>query len=208
MCDRTGPTRQSVNSHYWRTHTPSGVSHKGGTKPGKIPWNVGKTKLTDARVKKNADAISCTLRRKVEEGTFIASIPGKEYLEKLSIEQTLKNRGGKCKWYKVSGQSVQGTWEKNVAEELIKNNIVWERVKTKNHIFQYILNGKLKRYTPDFYLPQYNLYLEIKGYWWGRDKEKMEAVKRSYPNTKFLVIEKLAYKKIVSGDLSDVINAS
>lgn len=33
-----------------------------------------------------------------------------------------------------------------------------------------------RRYTPDFFLPEYNLYVEIKGFLYDKDKEKLRRV--------------------------------
>lgn len=63
------------------------------------------------------------------------------------------------------------------------------------------MDGKVRSYTPDFYLPKENIYLEIKGYWWGDDKRKMEIVVETYKDTKFVIIEKEEYKKILQGEL-------
>lgn len=49
--------------------------------------------------------------------------------------------------------------------------------------------GKKRHYTPDFYLPKYNMYVEIKGHWWGNDKEKMVTVIEQYPDKQLLIIE-------------------
>jgi len=39
--------------------------------------------------------------------------------------------------------------------------------------------GKLRKYTPDFYLPQYDMYVETKGRFPSTDRSKMRDVKRS-----------------------------
>jgi hypothetical protein len=36
--------------------------------------------------------------------------------------------------------------------------------------------ASLRRYTPDFYLPKYNLYIEVKGFFYEKDKEKIRNV--------------------------------
>lgn len=79
-------------------------------------------------------------------------------------------------------------------------NIDWIKPKTNNYIFKYEVDGKIKSYTPDFYLPSFDVYLEIKGYWWGRDREKMDLVISKYPETKFVIIEKEKFIKILGGE--------
>lgn len=126
---------------------------------------------------------------------------GQEARTRLSIQQSIKNRGGKSKWFTVGEYKVQGTWEKNIAEKLTELNIKWKKLTVNKDILEYIIDGKIKRYTPDFYLPQYNLYLEIKGYYWGKDRDKMEAVKSQHPNIRIEIIQKDKYEKLMCGEL-------
>ncbi|RYD78317.1 MAG: hypothetical protein EOP84_14440, partial [Verrucomicrobiaceae bacterium] len=109
------------------------------------------------------------------------------YLNKLSIEQSSANRGGRCSWFEVSGQRVQGTWERDLALKMESLQIVWVKVRKS---IRYFLDGKLRRYTPDFYLPEFNLYIELKGFWWGDDRRKMDAVIGQHPSLRLIVVEK------------------
>lgn len=50
--------------------------------------------------------------------------------------------------------------------------------------------------TPDFYLPQFILYVEIKGFWWGDDEVKMKLVKQQHHDKNVVIIfgrDKLDY---------------
>jgi len=117
-------------------------------------------------------------------------IAGVDARKKLSQEQSLRNRGGKCKWFKVSGQKVQGTWERDLALAFNKLGIQWIKPTVNRDIWKYYCDGKIKSYTPDFYLPEFDVYIELKGYWWGDDKRKMDIIKQTYPYKKLLVVEK------------------
>lgn len=119
----------------------------------------------------------------------------------LSEKRSLNNKGGRSKWYEVNGIKVQGTWERNVAKILTENNIKWLKPSTANHSFKYNMDGKTRTYTPDFYLIDQKIYLEIKGYWWGNDKEKMKNVTEQNPNANVMIIEKYDYERILSGEL-------
>jgi hypothetical protein len=55
--------------------------------------------------------------------------------------------------------------------------------------------------TPDLFLEAYNVFLEIKGYWWGNDKRKMELVGQQHQNKRIVLVEKVQYEKIMSGEL-------
>lgn len=65
----------------------------------------------------------------------------------------------------------QGLWEVEFAKYLDNKNIKWER---PHKTYKYIFENENHRYLPDFYLPEYNLYIEIKGYPTKRDFYKWE----------------------------------
>ncbi len=48
--------------------------------------------------------------------------------------------------------------------------------------------GETKTYTPDFYLPLYSAFMEVKGQWGLGQKKKMEMFKLEYPNVPILVV--------------------
>lgn len=169
-------TRMGICSHIWRSHTEDGTNHDpniGYENNNRIAWNKGLNKNIDYRVQKNANNTKNTIRKKIEQGKYKAPVLNEEARRKISIAKTLNNKGGRCKWYKVSGAWVQGTWEKSFAEKLNNLNISWLRPR---EYFEYNNGHKMKRYTPDFYLPDLDKFIEIKGHWWGNDKHKMKLV--------------------------------
>ena len=120
------------------------------------------------------------------------TVMGAEARQRLSERMSQHNPGGKSKWFEVNGKKVQGTWEKTFALYCNDNNIAWERCTS----WKYALDGKTKSYTPDFYLPAFDLYVEIKGRWWGNDRAKMDAVIEQHPDKKILIIEKEQYNNL------------
>jgi len=92
----------------------------------------------------------------------------------LRINSTNKNKS----LYK--GYQMDSGAETGFAIFLDKNNIKWE--KNKTIFFQYTdLKGKERKYYPDFYLPEYNQWVEIKGKFYANKdiclNLKLEAVK-------------------------------
>jgi hypothetical protein len=59
-----------------------------------------------------------------------ANVMGNKAREELSKQQSIKNRGGKSKWFEVTGQKVQGTWERNIALKFEELGIKWLKLKT------------------------------------------------------------------------------
>lgn len=74
-----------------------------------------------------------------------------------------------------------------------KNNIEWLKPKS----ITYVKNGQQKKYFCDFYLPESNELIEIKGYWWPGDKLKMKLVLEQNPDLKIRVIEKKELKLLL-----------
>ena len=90
-----------------------------------------------------------------------------------------KNISGRTKKSKVIDSFnnevyLNGTWEFCFMEYLNSNKIKWTSIITET--INYIWEGKIRRYFPDFYLPDYKVYVEIKGYQRDRDLEKWNVV--------------------------------
>jgi DNA-directed RNA polymerase subunit RPC12/RpoP len=89
------------------------------------------------------------------------------------------------KWNKYKGYKMRSSWEKYYAKYLDKNNIKW-LYESKT----FDLGNTT--YTPDFYLPETNEYIEIKGYWREDAKIKFNLFKEKYKDLKIRVIDKLS----------------
>jgi hypothetical protein len=198
FCSKQIKSVSSYRQHYVRCKdNPNKIECKPGMGMlGKTGWNKGLTKETDERVRINSENAAKVMRKQYAEGIRKIKPMSKENRRKLSERQSLFNTGGKSKWYSVAGQKVQGTYEKKFAESLEEQNIRWEKIKTNNHIFSYISDNKEKTYAPDFWLPELSVYVEIKGYWWGDDENKMRTVKNFHQDKNVIIIygkEKLNY---------------
>ena len=82
---------------------------------------------------------------------------------------------------------VQGSWEYKYALFLNEKNINWD--KNKKYSIKYSLNDKEKIYYPDFYLPNTNEYVEIKGWWYVGSKEKMKLVVEQNEKIKISILQ-------------------
>lgn len=162
-CDREY-LKDGIGIHIWKNHTEEGKNFDAFKDV--RAWSKGLTKENDERINKRAQKLSVALKGKpghkhTEETKDLLSRKRIEYLE---------NNDQYTSWFKISNGNkiinVQGTWEKRFAEYLNQNNIKWDRfsIKYDNH----------RRYTPDFYLPEFNIYIEVKGWMKDRDIEKMK----------------------------------
>jgi len=84
---------------------------------------------------------------------------------------------------------MDSTWEVAMAKRLDKLNIRWDRDESIKIHYQNE-KGKNKNYIPDFYLPEFKLFIEVKGYWTDSARYKMKDVQERYPNS-FLILESL-----------------
>lgn len=89
------------------------------------------------------------------------------------------------------GCKFDSSWEVIVAKSLDGNNVEWERVINP---IEYVWEGKVHLYFPDFYLKQYSIFVEVKGYKTDRDIEKWKSVKN------LLIIEKKEIRQILKGE--------
>ena len=126
-----------------------------------------------------------------------ANTMGIEARKRQSERMSKHNPGGKSKWFEINGKKVQGTWELNFAKHCNEHSIEWDRCKP----WKYTMDGKVRSYTPDFYIPSKDLYIEIKGRWWGEDKRKMDCVIEQHPDKNILILEKEQYNKLLEGEL-------
>lgn len=148
------------------------------------------TKDTDVRVSKYAN----TKRVRHALGMY-KDISGNNNVSKrpyvrVKISSTCLNKS-KCGTWHISldknkrisynGVELHCSWELYYAMYLDKNNIRWVRC-TDRFLYEY--KGVNHYYTPDFYLPQTNEYIEIKGYATGKDYAKWEC----FPKDKKLVV--------------------
>ncbi len=86
-----------------------------------------------------------------------------------------KTKSGRSKFHGgyYNNMWMDSSWEIKFAKLLDKYNIKWER---KNIYLYYNFNETKLKYYPDFYLPIENLYIELKGYWTDKVRNKMKLV--------------------------------
>jgi ribosomal protein L40E len=84
---------------------------------------------------------------------------------------------------------MHSSWEVAYAKYLDKNNIKWQYESKTFDLGD-------TTYTPDFYLPETDKYIEIKGYWGRKSLNKLIATKLLYPDTKIEILEKNNLKEL------------
>lgn len=150
-CEFIGETRAKLKIHQHKEHPQFCV--EGG-------WNKGLTKETNSIVRQYSE--KC--HQRYVSGELVGSFTGKHHTEshrqKLRECALSNGLGGfnMRRGINYNGTKLDSSYEVELAKSLDKNNVKWQRCKR----FPYHMNGKLHHYTPDFFLPDYNIYLDPK----------------------------------------------
>lgn len=107
----------------------------------------------------------------------------------------LARGGSRFKNIKYKNVFFDSSWEVKVAQQLDENDIKWTRPKGLTYTND---QNKLKKYVPDFYLPDYDVYLDPKNeYVRFLQKQKLKDVDK-YLKIKLILLNKsqLSWDKI------------
>jgi DNA-directed RNA polymerase subunit RPC12/RpoP len=192
-CGREYKNKNALTQHKIRCkENPDRLLIK-GNRSHHTSWNKGLTKETDERVKRNGESISngyktgkitnwCQGLTKDNDIRIrtLSEKSSKTILSRVK-DDTWHNSFGKSKLVEYKCIQFHGNWEVEFAKFLDTHNIEWERNTQK---FEYLFENKTHYYTPDFYLPRFDLFVEIKGYPTQRDFCKWN----DFPNDKRLNI--------------------
>lgn len=84
-----------------------------------------------------------------------------EYKKKMSEFAKKNGLGGvtQSRWIKYNGKTLGSSYELELVKNLESYNVKWDTCKRFNYIDN---KGKVRTYTPDIYLPEYDIYLDPK----------------------------------------------
>jgi hypothetical protein len=109
-----------------------------------------------------------------------------KYMKKAVVDNpdsySKKNVCGRVKQYEYNGVILKGTWELKMAMWLDAKGIKWEY---ETNSYPYPWNNGCSIYFPDFYLPQLNVLIEVKGNVTDRD-----LIKWDHLPIKLVVVDK------------------
>ena len=137
-------------------------------------WKKGLTKETDSRC--NQSKYSEVALKRIHD----------KYLSGWRPNLKLY-RGCQC-FRNDLGHFVRSTWEANICRIFNFENIKYEyeskrcRFDLGEHV-----------YICDFYLPTYDIFIEVKGYLYPDAREKLKLVLNKFPNTVFKIIDTEVY---------------
>lgn len=163
-------------------------SPNAGRQKGCIAWNKGKTNIEIYGIEraqelkiKYSEAIKKAFATKGSFWDNMTDSQKEKFREdhKVAINKRYENgwlpKAGRCKKIQFKSRfagvvTVDGTWEFELASYFETNNIKWARNK-KRFLYNNEKNVE-SYYTPDFYLPDQNIFIEVKGYETQKDRCK------------------------------------
>lgn len=145
------------------------------------------------------------VNRSGEKGAFYGKHHNRETIEKIRV-----NRRGKCTgennpmygkpsahstggWFELPNKEriwLRSSYESRIATVLTNMNIAWNY---EPKAFPIELNNKQATYTPDFYLPDFDIWIEVKGWWRGDAKAKFDQFSTQYPEERSKLV--IMYKE-------------
>jgi hypothetical protein len=143
----------------------------------RVAWNKGLTKEINDRVKAQSDSMI----QGYKTGRIAKPKPDINKSRETALKHGFggyRENAGKSKKFRVDdsfGKQVclQSSYEFRCSEILNELGIKWIRPK----FLKYELEGKVKNYFPDFFLVDYNIYLDPKNSYLAiKDKEKIKSV--------------------------------
>jgi len=161
-------------------------------KKGANQYSKGRKNGTDVNMAEET-RIRISESAKKRSHTELSKLKISESMKKVVLEKpevySGSNVNGRTKKINYNGTILDSSWELYFARWCDFENIKWEKNKKG---FNYEWNGE-RIYYPDFYLEDFDLYVEVKGYERERDKEKWKSVQN------LLVIKKKEIKEIKEG---------
>ena len=142
---------------------------------GRVAWNKGLTKETSKSIARSAQKLSLKYSLGlISRKPIKLSEKAKERIRQKQLDRCAKSGTNLCGkglrgWYK--GYYCQSSWE--LAFVLYSLDLNTNIVRNKEG-FSYIWKGVKRTYFPDFYDIDHHTYIEVKGYYDERSKEKIK----------------------------------
>lgn len=112
----------------------------------------------------------------------------------VSVKKARRGEGGISVARIMRNTRYRSQFEINLARALAERKVTFEYEQAK---LEYI--PKPRTYTPDFYLPEQNIYIEAKGHLDKGDRVKMQLIKQQYPDLDIRFVFVRATNKIYKG---------
>jgi hypothetical protein len=124
-----------------------------------------------------------------------------ERWSKPEFQAKMVEKLSQCKYTKRGyredlGFYVRSSWEANYSR-LLKFLGTEYKYEPKRFIVKDSNNKIIFSYLPDFYLPEFKKYIEVKGYWYKSSREKFDKLLEYFPDLKIDLLVEQDYKKLI-----------
>lgn len=216
ICDKEFKTQQALNSHIGWHNKPNrqnNLSNFNDKLKNGLVEKIFSNQYTKAEKLGHKIKVSKETREKLSAASIKNNKeywknPNNRIKHSKSMKKAVLNNPDSYSAQNVSGRvksfdfidsygnniKLKGSWELKVANFLNEKNIKWTNIIEPR---PYFWNGDWHLYFPDFYLPEQNIYIEIKGYERNRDVEKWSQFKGKLLKIKLKEIKDL-YKWYIS----------
>lgn len=199
-CKEDRKTRRSLVSHERLCKcNPSRAESNFSKRKSEVPWNKGLSKETDDRVKKNADGVRATMRKKFEDG-YRTTIQKEEYWTDLRRREKSEWRKNLHREFpethpnrKVAGNRNKMTYPEQVAFDWLKNN---------NVVFEH--QKQILGYYVDFCID--NIIIEIDGERWHPTGNEKDATRDLKLTDNGYIIYRIKSKERIEDKLKEIIS--
>jgi len=171
---------QEVQAYYDNGHSLEETAKHFGMQKG----NLSKSRFFTSRTISEQRKMAVATRRKNDN--YSHSAESKQKLSDIAIKRGF---GGKNyrKTFEYKGTILESSYELKLAKELDNHGVLWIRPKRFHWIDS---SGKQRHYTPDFYLIEYDIYLDPKNdYLIKIDSEKVRLCSEQN-NVRIVVLSK------------------
>lgn len=179
---------------------------------GKSAWNSGTAKKIDSTCQQCGKIFQHSPSRKRK---FCSLDCRNKYFSILYSDGRLKNKNNPnfANGEKIHLAHIRGCYENRVLPEYTRGKKIrhngntfrssWEyeyAIWLEENSIDYLYESKRfklsdgRAYTPDFYIPSKDEFIEIKGFWYEKAKEKFCKFRQEYPDIKILIIEDKRWK--------------
>jgi len=115
-----------------------------------------------------------------------------------TMRENPQNTYSRCKrgWRRIGDKRIyfRSRMEANYARYLEFSGVKWE-YESKTFWFSGIKRGVVS-YTPDFFIPDKNIFIETKGWMDDKSRTKIKRMAKYHPDVKLIIVDYKTYKSI------------
>lgn len=167
---------------------------------------LGKHHDEETRKNMSVSHLELAANMSYEEKHKIAMKAVKTKIKNKTTTSTTSNSYSRTKSgiRKDLGQYFRSSWEANIARILDYENIEWQ-YECNRFYFKEDIDGVIS-YQPDFYLPQFHKWIEVKGWMDDKSKTRLSLFEKQYPEEyKNLILIDRKFYESLQKEFKDII---